>query len=85
MPRTSHCIITINYEAHVRSPREEIPMTTGSSREDYRLFSPLSVGPLQLPNRLARSATWDPTMVFSRQVDNTTLDTYRRLAGGASG
>jgi 2,4-dienoyl-CoA reductase-like NADH-dependent reductase (Old Yellow Enzyme family) len=60
-------------------------MTTGSSREDYRLFSPLSVGPLQLPNRLVRSPTWDPTMVFPRQVDDTTLETYRRLARGGGG
>ena len=60
-------------------------MATGSSREDYRLFSPLSVGPLQLPNRLVRSATWDPTTVFSRQVDDTTLETYRRLARGGVG
>lgn len=60
-------------------------MTTGSSREDYRLFSPLSVGPLQLSNRLVRSATWDPTMVFSGQVDSTTLETYRRLARGGAG
>jgi 2,4-dienoyl-CoA reductase-like NADH-dependent reductase (Old Yellow Enzyme family) len=57
-------------------------MTTGSSREGYRLFSTVKIGPLRLSNRLVRSATWDPTMVFSRQVDDTTLETYRRLARG---
>ena len=60
-------------------------MTTGSSREGYRLFSPWRIGRLQLSNRLVRSATWDPTMVFSRQVDDTTLETYRRLARGGVG
>ena len=60
-------------------------MTVGSSREDYRLFSPSSIGPLRLSNRLVRSATWDPTMVFSRQVDDATLETYRRLASGGIG
>jgi 2,4-dienoyl-CoA reductase-like NADH-dependent reductase (Old Yellow Enzyme family) len=60
-------------------------MSTGSSREDHRLFSPMKVGSLRLSNRLVRSATWDPAMVLPRQVDNPTLEIYRRLARGGVG
>ncbi|MFC2095451.1 hypothetical protein ACFLSW_03320 [Candidatus Bipolaricaulota bacterium] len=55
------------------------------TRESYRLFSKGDLGNLTLTNRLMRSATWDPSMIFSRQLDEPTLDTYRKLATGGAG
>ncbi len=55
------------------------------SRQGYRLFSPARIGRLALPNRLARSATWDPCILAARRMDEATLDLYRRVALGGVG
>jgi 2,4-dienoyl-CoA reductase-like NADH-dependent reductase (Old Yellow Enzyme family) len=54
------------------------------SRSGYKLFSPFDLGSLRLKNRIVRSATWDPAMIFGRRVDGRTLDTYRKLAHGGA-
>jgi 2,4-dienoyl-CoA reductase-like NADH-dependent reductase (Old Yellow Enzyme family) len=50
-----------------------------------KLFSPARIGTMVLPNRLVRSATWDPFILHTRQVNREYLDLYRRLALGGSG
>ena len=49
------------------------------------LFSPGRIGSLELPNRLVRSATWDPGVVLSRTMDDETVEIYRRVAAGGVG
>jgi 2,4-dienoyl-CoA reductase-like NADH-dependent reductase (Old Yellow Enzyme family) len=58
-------------------------MSTG--RDDYLLFSPTEVCGLALPNRLVRSATWDPSVLVARRVTDEALDLYRELAVGGVG
>ncbi len=60
-------------------------MVDAPSRASYRLFSPFEIGSLHLKNRIVRSATWDPMMVFSRRVDEQTIEIYRDLARGGAG
>ena len=55
------------------------------SRETYRLFSEGRIAGLTLPNRLVRSATWDPCIQASRQMSQEVLDLYRALAAGGVG
>jgi 2,4-dienoyl-CoA reductase-like NADH-dependent reductase (Old Yellow Enzyme family) len=57
----------------------------GTGRNDYTLFSPAEVCGLALPNRLVRSATWDPSILIARQVTDEVLDLYRALAAGGVG
>jgi 2,4-dienoyl-CoA reductase-like NADH-dependent reductase (Old Yellow Enzyme family) len=54
-------------------------------RDHYKIFSPGRIGPLTLPNRLVRSATWDPSILKTRQMTPAVLDIYRRLAAGGVG
>jgi len=54
-------------------------------RDRYQLFSPIRIGPLALPNRLVRSATWDPIVLGQRQMVAEVLDLYRRQAQGGVG
>lgn len=54
-------------------------------RDHYALYSAGRIGTLQLPNRLVRSATWDPMIVSRRAMADEVLDVYRRLAVGGVG
>jgi 2,4-dienoyl-CoA reductase-like NADH-dependent reductase (Old Yellow Enzyme family) len=45
-----------------------------AARADYTLFSPGSIGPMTVPNRLVRSATWE-----SAGQDGAPTDTYLRI------
>jgi 2,4-dienoyl-CoA reductase-like NADH-dependent reductase (Old Yellow Enzyme family) len=54
-------------------------------RNDYRLFSTARIANLALPNRLVRSATWDPSIIHSRHMTDEVLDLYRKLATGGVG
>lgn len=54
-------------------------------RSQYKLFSPGSISHLVIPNHLVRSATWDPSILNSRQMTEGVLDIYRRLALGGVG
>jgi 2,4-dienoyl-CoA reductase-like NADH-dependent reductase (Old Yellow Enzyme family) len=54
-------------------------------RDHYKLFCPGQIGPLLLPNRLVRSATWDPSILKQRRMTDETLALYRRVAAGGVG
>ncbi len=54
-------------------------------RDTYKLFSAGRIGPLTLPNRLVRSATWDPAILGRRQMIEEVLDLYRQQALGGVG
>jgi 2,4-dienoyl-CoA reductase-like NADH-dependent reductase (Old Yellow Enzyme family) len=54
-------------------------------REYYRIFSPGKIGDMQLPNRLVRSATWDPSILHHRRMTNEVMHLYRELAAGGVG
>ncbi len=54
-------------------------------RDHYKLFSEGRIGPLTLPNRLVRSATWDPSILRARKMRDDVLDLYRRVAAGGIG
>jgi len=55
------------------------------SRHGYRIFSEGRIANLVLPNRLVRSATWDPCIHAGRKMTQEVLDLYRRLAEGGVG
>jgi 2,4-dienoyl-CoA reductase-like NADH-dependent reductase (Old Yellow Enzyme family) len=54
-------------------------------RHDYRVFSAGKIGNLTLPNRLVRSATWDPSIIVRRRMTDEVLSLYRELATGGVG
>lgn len=54
-------------------------------RDHYRLFSEGQIGPLTLPNRLVRSATWDPSILGPRRMSEAVVSLYRRVAEGGAG
>ena len=54
-------------------------------RSHYKLFSPGALAGLTIPNRLVRSATWDPSISSSRQMTGEVLNLYRNLALGGVG
>jgi 2,4-dienoyl-CoA reductase-like NADH-dependent reductase (Old Yellow Enzyme family) len=54
-------------------------------RRDYRVFSAARIGDLTLPNRLVRSATWDPSIIVRRRITDEVLSLYRELATGGVG
>jgi 2,4-dienoyl-CoA reductase-like NADH-dependent reductase (Old Yellow Enzyme family) len=55
------------------------------SRHDYKIFSEGQIGSLKLKNRLVRSATWDPSILSGRGMNDEVLDIYRRVAAGGVG
>ena len=57
----------------------------GMKRDRYRTFSEGVIGALKLPNRLVRSATWDPCILTHRRMTEEVLDIYRELAEGGVG
>jgi len=54
-------------------------------RDSYRIFSEGKIGNLALPNRLVRSATWDPSILGIRKMTDEVLNLYRELAVGGVG
>lgn len=55
------------------------------NRNHYKIFSEGSIAGLTIPNRLIRSATWDPSILTSRQMTEDVLNLYRNLALGGIG
>jgi 2,4-dienoyl-CoA reductase-like NADH-dependent reductase (Old Yellow Enzyme family) len=55
------------------------------SRIGYRIFTAGKIASLTLPNRLVRSATWDPVMQECRRVTSEVLHLYKELALGGVG
>lgn len=55
------------------------------ARHGYRIFSEGQIGNLTLPNRLVRSATWDPSILKSRTMTHEVVDLYGELAAGGVG
>ncbi len=55
------------------------------SREQYKLFSPAKIGKLNLPNRLVRSATWDPSILHRGEMTEEILAVYHEVAAGGVG
>jgi hypothetical protein len=54
-------------------------------RDHYAIYSEGRIGPLRLPNRLVRSATWDPAILHRRAMTDEVLAVYRALAAGGVG
>lgn len=54
-------------------------------RSHYKIFSPGAIAGMTAPNRLVRSATWDPCILSSRQMTEEVLALYRSLALGGAG
>ena len=54
-------------------------------RYNYRIFSEGKIGPLTLPNRLVRSATWDPSILNKRKMTDEVLNLYQEIALGGVG
>jgi 2,4-dienoyl-CoA reductase-like NADH-dependent reductase (Old Yellow Enzyme family) len=55
------------------------------ARDHYKLFSEGRIRELRLPNRLVRSATWDPIILNRREMVADVLVIYRDLAAGGVG
>ena len=55
------------------------------SRQDYKIFSEGQIGSLNLKNRLVRSATWDPSILGGRGMNDEVLNIYKRVAAGGVG
>ena len=55
------------------------------SRRNYKIFSEGQIGSLNLKNRLVRSATWDPSILGGRGMNNEVLNIYRKVAAGGVG
>ena len=54
-------------------------------RDGYKIFSEGKIGNLVLPNRLVRSATWDPCILTIHKMTEEVLNLYRELAVGGVG
>ncbi|MFX1251688.1 MAG: NADH:flavin oxidoreductase [Promethearchaeota archaeon] len=54
-------------------------------RHHYKIFSKGNIGHLTLPNRLVRSATWDPSILNTRKMTDEVLNRYQELALGGVG
>ncbi len=55
------------------------------NRNHYKLFSAGAIASLTIPNRLVRSATWDPSILSSHQMTGEVLELYHNLALGGVG
>jgi 2,4-dienoyl-CoA reductase-like NADH-dependent reductase (Old Yellow Enzyme family) len=55
------------------------------NRSHYKIFSEGSIAGLTLSNRFIRSATWDPSILISRQMTDEVLNLYGNLALGGVG
>lgn len=56
-----------------------------TDRNYYKIFSEGLIAGLTISNRLIRSATWDPSILNSRQMTEVVLNLYRNLALGGVG
>jgi 2,4-dienoyl-CoA reductase-like NADH-dependent reductase (Old Yellow Enzyme family) len=54
-------------------------------RSAYKIFTEGVIAGLTVPNRLIRSATWDPSILGSRQMTEDVLNLYHNLAIGGVG
>ena len=54
-------------------------------RSAYKIFAEGIIAGLTVTNRLVRSATWDPSILGSRQMTGDVLNLYRNLALGGVG
>jgi 2,4-dienoyl-CoA reductase-like NADH-dependent reductase (Old Yellow Enzyme family) len=54
-------------------------------RDSYKIFSEGKIGNLVLPNRLVRSATWDPCILVNHKMTDEVLNLYQELAVGGVG
>ena len=54
-------------------------------RSHYKIFSKGNISHLTLPNRLVRSATWDPSILNTRKMTAEVLHLYQELALGGVG
>nr|NIN01082.1 hypothetical protein [candidate division Zixibacteria bacterium] len=54
-------------------------------RSHYKVFSEGKIGSLTLPNRLVRSATWDPSILYQRKMNEQVESLYGEVAAGGVG
>ncbi len=54
-------------------------------RNNYKMFSKGKIGTLTLPNRLVRSATWDPSILRKCKITDEVLNLYKKIALGGVG
>ncbi len=54
-------------------------------RKNYKVFSQGKIGNLTLPNRLVRSATWDPWILYDRRMKDEVIKVYDKVAAGEVG
>ena len=54
-------------------------------RDHYKIFSEGRIGPLLAPNRLVRSAAWDPMILHRKTMTEPVLRIYQKLAEGGVG
>lgn len=54
-------------------------------RNHFKIFSEGAIAGLAISNRLIRSATWDPSILATRQMTEEVLNLYRNLALGGVG
>jgi 2,4-dienoyl-CoA reductase-like NADH-dependent reductase (Old Yellow Enzyme family) len=54
-------------------------------RKNYNIFSNGKIGNLILPNRLVRSATWDPWILYDRSMKDEVVNLYEEVAAGGVG
>jgi 2,4-dienoyl-CoA reductase-like NADH-dependent reductase (Old Yellow Enzyme family) len=54
-------------------------------RSHYKVFSEGKIGSLTLPNRLVRSATWDPSILHQRRMNEQVESLYGEVAAGGVG
>jgi len=54
-------------------------------RDTYKIFSEAVIGRLTVPNRLVRSATYDPSLLLERRMSDEVLALYGQLAAGGAG
>lgn len=55
------------------------------SRSSYKIYSSGSIADMTIPNRLVRSATWDPSLFKQKKMSDEILEIYRGLAKGGIG
>ena len=54
-------------------------------RNNYKVFSEGKIGSLTLLNRLVRSATWDPSILYQRTMTEEVMNLYGEVAVGGVG
>jgi 2,4-dienoyl-CoA reductase-like NADH-dependent reductase (Old Yellow Enzyme family) len=59
--------------------------TPDMQRKHYKIFSQGKIGNLTLPNRLVRSATWDPWILYDRKMKDEVVTLYDQVAAGGVG